>query len=596
MTFLREASLFTVHFELRRADVNEGHSAFSSGDRPSGINLPWERSYNQYIPSGIVAHGRVPQFLRMHYKTPVFGILGPLLLVACGGHGDDSNSVATTSASSGGSSTARGTLLQNPPVLLSSSSAAVLLAQVATDASSQTFGTSVLAQVLALSGTPPCDVNVYHIEYNTVGGANEPTTASGALMVPSGTSAACSGARPIVLYAHGTTTERGFNIADLTDEQNAEGILMAVFFAARGYIVVAPNYAGYDTSTLTYHPFLVADQQSKDMIDALTAARTALPNYPQVTDSGQLFVTGYSQGGYVAMATHLAMQAAGIVVTASAPMSGPYALAAFVDAEFEGEVSGGAPIVSTLLLTAYQKSYGNIYSDPTDVFAPQYAPTISNLLPTTMTRSEIYSEGLLPESALFDSTPPASAYAGLTPATTPAVLAPVFATGFGTDGLITNAYRLSYLEDEQANPDGGFPTVTNDLPAATPGLTWRKVLKLNDLRSWTPAAPLMLCGGDQDPEVFYMNTLLMQTYWADHAPVSTPVSVLDLDSSTPSSGTDGSIQAGFQVAKQAVAAAAIVQGATDGGTTAVFEAYHATLVAPFCLAAVINFFNSLTTP
>ena len=26
-------------------------------------------------------------------------------------------------------------------------------------------------------------------------------------------------------------------------------------FAAQGYIVVAPNYAGYDISTLGYHPY-----------------------------------------------------------------------------------------------------------------------------------------------------------------------------------------------------------------------------------------------------------------------------------------------------------------------------------------------------
>ena len=78
---------------------------------------------------------------------------------------------------------------------------------------------------------------------------------------------------------------------------------MALFFAARGYIVVAPNYAGYDTSTLPYHPYLVAAQQSKDMIDALIASRSALPNIALVSDNGQLFITGYSQGGYVAMAT-----------------------------------------------------------------------------------------------------------------------------------------------------------------------------------------------------------------------------------------------------------------------------------------------------
>ena len=58
---------------------------------------------------------------------------------------------------------------------------------------------------------------------------------------------------------------------------NAEGLLIAATFAAQGYIVVAPNYAGYDTSALAYHPYLNADQQSKDMIDALTAARSALP-------------------------------------------------------------------------------------------------------------------------------------------------------------------------------------------------------------------------------------------------------------------------------------------------------------------------------
>jgi len=519
-------------------------------------------------------------------------LLTAALLAACGGSSDGSNNGNSSSSSGGTSTTGRGMLVQNPPTLLSTVSAADLLTQVTTGASSQTFGTQALADVLTLTGAPSCDVTVFHIEYYTVGGADESTTASGALMVPSGTAASCHGARPIVLYAHGTSTERNFNIADLTNQQNSEGILLAAFFAARGYIVVAPNYAGYDTSTLTYHPFLVADQQSKDMIDALTAARTVLSTNAQVSDNGQLFITGYSQGGYVAMATHREMQAAGMAVTASAPMSGPYALAAFVDAEFEGEVSGGAPVVATLLLTAYQNSYGNIYSAATDVFAAQYAPGIATLFPSTLSRSQIYAAGLLPQTALFDSTPPSPAYAAMTPATTPAVLAPVFAQGFGADGLITNAYRLAYLQDAQANPDGGFPTLTNDMPAAAPVLPWRQALKLNDLRSWTPLAPTMLCGGDQDPEVFFQNTQLMQAYWAVNAPAATPVSVLDLDSSTPGTGVDGGLQSDFRVAKQAVAAAAVLQGATDGGTTAVFEAYHATLVAPFCLAAVINFFNA----
>jgi hypothetical protein len=511
---------------------------------------------------------------------------------ACGASdhtGGSGSSAPSTSPDTAGP--VPGTLLQNPPVLVSSTSAPDLLAQLVTAANAQTFGAQVVSQVLTIAGAPPCDVHVYHIEYNTLGGAGESTTASGALMVPGGADASCQGSRPLLLYAHGTSTERNFNIADLTNQQNAEGILLAVLFAARGYVVVAPNYAGYDASTLSYHPFLVANQQSKDMIDALSAARSALP-IGQVSDNGRLFITGYSQGGYVAMATQRAMQAAGMTVTASAPMSGPYALSAFVDAEFEGQVSGGAPVVATLLLDSYQKAYGNIYVNASDIVAAQYAPSIASLFPSTMSRSQLYAAGLLPQTALFDSTAPAPAYAAITPPSLPANFAPLFAQGFGSDGLITNAYRLSYLQDEQASPDGGFPTLTNDLAPAAPMLPWRQALKLNDLRNWTPVAPTLLCGGDQDPEVFYSNTQLMQSYWAAYAPATAPVSVLDLDSPTHSPGADGTLQADFQLAKQAVAAAAVLQGATDGGQVAVFEAYHATLVAPFCLAAAIDFFNA----
>jgi len=70
------------------------------------------------------------------------------------------------------------------------------------------------------------------------------------------------------LYAHGTQTDKTANLADITNTNNSEGALIAAVFAAHGFIVVAPNYAGYDTSTLPYHPFLNGDQQSKDMIDA----------------------------------------------------------------------------------------------------------------------------------------------------------------------------------------------------------------------------------------------------------------------------------------------------------------------------------------
>jgi hypothetical protein len=510
-------------------------------------------------------------------------LLSMLLIASCGGSGTDTGSGTGSGggSSSGTSSTpAEGTLLQSPGQLVSTVTAPSLLVEL---------NLATNQPLLALSGSPVCDVLIYKIQYETVGGANEPTTASAALMIPSGLGSDCTGARPIVMYAHGTTTERTF---DMTDLSNAEALGTAAIFASQGYVVVAPNYAGYDTSTLPYHPYLIAEQQSKDMIDALTAARKALPiaSATLTQDNGKLFITGYSQGGYVAMATHRAMEAAGMTVTAAAPMSGPYALAAFADAVFYGAVNGGAPISTTFLLTAYQAAYGNIYASPTDIFEPQYASGIGSLLPTTLTRAQLYAQGKLPQYALFSATAPAPQFADITPPTTPASLAAVFAVGFGSDNLILNSYRLSYLEDAQQNPDGGFPALTTGVAAAAPQLPFRQALQRNDLRNWVPVAPVQLCGGADDPEVFWFNTQLMQGYWTAHAPASASIGVLDLESAVLSMDPYANLKQEFQVAKALIAADAIAQGATDGGYMAVAEAYHATLVAPFCLAATRSFF------
>ena len=152
-----------------------------------------------------------------------------------------------------------------------------------------------------MAGIPTCGVDVQYIQYGTVGGAGEATDASGVLMTPSG-GANCIGARPVVLYAHGTTTVKNYNLANLSDNTNAaysEAILIAATYAAQGFIIVAPNYTGYDSSKLNYTPYLNADQSAKEMQDALAAARKALPGLLQpVQDSGKLFIAGCSQGGH----------------------------------------------------------------------------------------------------------------------------------------------------------------------------------------------------------------------------------------------------------------------------------------------------------
>jgi hypothetical protein len=457
-----------------------------------------------------------------------------------------------------------------------------------------------------MAGAPACGVDVVYFRYRTIGGAGEPATASGALMIPQGDAAACVGPRPLMLYAHGTTAYRQYNLADITqtDPENdgaGEGLGVAAMYAAHGYIVAATNYAGYAGSDLPYHPYLNADQQSADMIDSLRAARAVLNDgvtHAATRENGKLFIAGYSQGGFVALATHRALQAAGVEVTASAPGSGPYALAATADAIIAGEVNLGATLFTTLGVTGYQRAYKNVYRKPSDFFEATYAPGIEDVLPSPQPLNTIFSQRKLPSTHLFSRIPPAPQFASMTPPASPPLappgLTPFFAAGFGDANLVRNAYRLALLEDAAAHPDGAFPLATANLaPAENPAHPLRQAFKRNDLRNWVPKAPVLLCGGGSDPMVFFFNARIEQAYWLNAKAPAGLTSVLDVDS--PVTGPDDSfaaIKRGFANEKAAVASEAVAAGAADGGASAVLRSYHGQLVAGSCMVAARAFFAS----
>jgi predicted esterase len=532
--------------------------------------------------------------------TPFSAALGAALLCACG---------SSSPTSMLGTSNAHGTLAENPPFRIASLNAATFQAELG--------ATSGGAQLLQIAGSPSCGVDFYYVKFWTVGGAGETTESSGALMVPTGAAPACSGPRPIVLYAHGTNTDKTLNLADITNTSNTEGVLIAAMFAAQGYIVVAPNYAGYDISTLGYHPFLDAEQQSGEMIDILTAARTALPKTMSAatSDNGKLFVTGYSQGGHVAVATQRALQAAGATVTGAAGMSGPYALEAFGDVLIFGAVNLGSTVFSPLLGTSYQKAYGNIYSTPSDLYSATYVNGIETLLPSATPLNTIFSTGLLPETALFDSTTPVVTVPG-NPALSAELTAllmvpgspgyplpptpetPLFAAGFGSPYLINNSYRASYAIDAASNPDGAVPTPRAGVPlaATAPAQPLRLAFYKNDLRNgaWGPSSPTLLCGGDADPTVFFsVNTGTMAAFWSPQVQAGL-ITVLDVNG-TPG-GTFAALQTGFQVSQ--AAQLAFYESAAGGSLSPaaaqllIVQSYH-TAVAPFCSAAARAFFSQL---
>lgn len=529
----------------------------------------------------------------------VAAMAATLMLAACG-----SDSTTSTVASA----TTRGTLVENPPLRIASLDAA--------DFQAQLNASSAGAQLLALAGAPTCGVDFYYLKFWTVGGAGESTESSGALMVPTGSGAGCSGPRPILLYAHGTQSNKLLNLANIADPTNTEGALIAAMFAAQGYIVVAPNYAGYDISTLGYHPFLNATQQSDEMIDILAAARKALPHTfsATTTDSGQLLVDGYSEGGHVAVATVKALEAAGQSVAAASGGSGPYALEAFGDAIMFGNVNVGSTEFAPLLTTSYQHAYGNLYSTPSDLYSATYASGIETVLPSATPIDTLFAENKLPQSALFDSTTPTVTVPGNTmlsaeltaalapPAPNSSPQAPIFDLGFGNPYLINDSVRVAYALDAAADPDGEDYPLTGMMPspalaAAAPAYPLRKAFYLNDMRNWygatLPGAPLLMCGGENDPTVFYsLNTATMAAFWSGVPTIST----LDVDPSAGPAGTYAAIQAAFQTSE--AQELAYLQTAAGGGLSAsaaeqrLVEGYHSA-VGPFCALAARSFFSAV---
>ena len=456
-----------------------------------------------------------------------------------------------------------------------------------------------------------CDIKIEKVSYLTVGAAGERTKATAALMLPSGNSADCQGDRPILLYAHGTTTDKDYDFSQVANPQNpavSEATLIAANFAAQGYIVVAPNYAGYDESDLDYHPYLVADQQATDMVDALDGARTIIDRkkrenastYANINDSGKLFISGYSQGGHVAMATARLLDEQNEPVTAIAPSSGPYALAAFGDAIFAGNVNVGATRFAPLLAEGMQKKYKNIYGNRSDIFSAQYANT---QLPSMQTFGELVNDGKLPDNALFQSKPTNNPILDQLPTSN----LPFAFLGFDDDKyLIKTDFRAAYVSDAIQNPD-------------EPQNNLRKALKDNDLRGYIPKMPTLLCGGNQDPTVYYdLNTgSVAAILQAAASSNNLNVTVLDVDTrgdrgaitpignamsnpwmaTTVLDNVQGRFTATLTAVQNKAVADAQAAGVTDPNVlaqaagTAVLANYHGGLVSTACTQATREFFN-----
>lgn len=407
-------------------------------------------------------------------KTLSLLACSPLILLAC--HSDD-DLLLTANAP-------KQVINVNSPVY-----AAFRAASGSADSLFATFGA-------VSAGDEKCEVKIHKMNYDTIGGAGESTTSSGVVMLPHGDNPECTGPRPVVLYAHGTSDDRDYDLSVFppdSEDPNAaanETTFLLAAYAANGYAVIAPNYAGYADSSLTYHPYLDEKQQSTEMIDALEHVR----EYADILGaefSDKLLVTGLSQGGYVAMATHKALEAKGETVTASLPISGPYAMLDYIDTIFDGYVAEFSTVFAPMLLTSMQMS-DEVYSDPSDVYASPFDGYAENSLP----RTNGFIEAGIPLT-LFSGSAPSDAESWQL-------------DNFDDDiYLLSDAFRALYQDDAADNGE-------------SPVYPIRKIAKERDMRDgWQPTAPVVMCGASSDQVVYFdTNTQAMSTYWDSNPYVS----------------------------------------------------------------------------
>ncbi|RAP37779.1 hypothetical protein DID80_03430 [Candidatus Marinamargulisbacteria bacterium SCGC AAA071-K20] len=78
------------------------------------------------------------------------------------------------------------------------------------------------------------------------------------------------------------------------------GSIVGVLYASTGYIVIVPDYLGYRVSEIP-HPYLHKSSLTSILIEAIRSTKQLL-SILDITTNNQLFLTGYSEGGYATIA------------------------------------------------------------------------------------------------------------------------------------------------------------------------------------------------------------------------------------------------------------------------------------------------------
>jgi alpha-beta hydrolase superfamily lysophospholipase len=212
-------------------------------------------------------------------------------------------------------------------------------------------------------------VKTYQLTYETKYNGKI-VNASGLLYVPEGLASKA----PLISLQHGTTFVK-------QDAPSASGSFSGMeYFASAGYIAIMPDYLGYGESSKIFHPYYDRMHSAFAVIDMIKATKEFLAK-ENIPFSDQLFLAGYSEGGYVTLAAAKELETnplAGLKLTAVAAGAGGYDLEEMLRS-ITCKTYYAYPSYLTFVLMSYNKTYH--WEKPlTYFFKPKYAEALDKFM------------------------------------------------------------------------------------------------------------------------------------------------------------------------------------------------------------------------
>jgi pimeloyl-ACP methyl ester carboxylesterase len=239
----------------------------------------------------------------------------------------------------------------------------------------KSFSKAQIDSVLDANGIPSSlvgtqyGVDIFKVLYRTpYKHPDSLVQASGAIALPRNVSCGV----PLAMWAHGTES----NISVVASSLKGGQWELGIGFAATGYAVALPDYLGMGDKDpkIPIHPYQHAYHEANTSVNILRASRE-VSTTENVALNGQLFLLGYSQGGYVTVATAKEIQtnlSSEFQITGAVPMSGSYDLDGAQYDMMKSDSTYATPGYLPYLTLGYNSVLENLYNQPSDIFKYPY--------------------------------------------------------------------------------------------------------------------------------------------------------------------------------------------------------------------------------